>query len=109
MATRKAPSKATKVKKAKAGLLRGVALVEAVMASRDEPLDPMPAAELSPALKRWLEHDGALFALGAAEPFSEMVAREFGEEWAEISAELEELKAPVVLFEGWTDAHGEYT
>ncbi|MFT3713910.1 MAG: hypothetical protein QM817_40130 [Archangium sp.] len=115
----------------KKAVLRGVELVEAVMKSRDEELEPMPAAQLSklklgkrplsPALKKWLEHDGELFTLGTPEPFVEMVEREFGEEWAEIFGELKELKDPVVLFEGWgsdsrrflylgkTDALGEYT
>jgi hypothetical protein len=113
-------------------LLRGVELVDAVMAKRradGEPLVPAsPEAiageqfELSPALRRWLENDSEMFTLGAPQSFAEMIKAEYGEEWIEAFGPVVELLTePVVLFEGWgsdsrrmiylgsRDASGEYT
>jgi hypothetical protein len=123
---------ATKKQKA---LLRGVPLVEAVMAYRKgkrEKLAGLPAAALaklslgdrplSPALEAWLSADAKTFTLGAPTSLLEMVRADFGEEWASCYADLAPLlPAPIVLFEGWgsdsrrflylgkTDALGEYT
>ena len=112
-------------------LLRGVALVEAVMARRREQGEKLEGASReaiealgfppSPALRRWLEHDGALFTLGAPEPLVTLLEREVGV-WAEAFAPLAPyLTGPCVVFEGWgadsrrilylgsTDALGEPT
>lgn len=125
----KAKAKAKPAAKPKAGLLRGVALVEAANAKRTN-LTGMPAKQvaamkfgklpLSPALKRWLELDEDLFTLGEPRSIAELVDSEF-EDWAESFVDLGKyLKEPCVLFEGWgadsrrflylgkTDAHGEY-
>ncbi|MFT3774928.1 MAG: hypothetical protein QM820_57000 [Minicystis sp.] len=118
---------------AASGLLRGVALVDAVMDARrkkGEKLKGTPRAEvdamrfgtapLSPALARWIENDAEMFTLGEPEPLGEMLRREV-DVWAEAFADLEKfLTGPCVLFEGWgcdsrrflylgaTDALGEY-
>ena len=93
--------------------LRGVALVDAAMAARtDGPFvgrsaqlldaDRLGDHPLTPVLRRWLERDDAMFTLGPATSFSELVAAEFGEEWVEAFAPLLPiLTAPCVLFEGW--------
>lgn len=101
-------------KKGKRELLRGVALVDAVMAFREEegeeleglPKDQVKALSfgdkpLSPALRRWLESDGELFELGEPQPFFEMLSNELGAEWAQAFEDMPKLTAPVVLFEGW--------
>lgn len=101
-------------KKGKRELLRGVALVDAVMAFREEEgeeLEGMPGEQLarvtlgdqplSPALRRWLESDADLFELGEPQAFEEMVAAEFGDEWAKAFEDMPKLTARVVLFEGW--------
>lgn len=117
--------------------LRGVALVDAVMADRKknqgakhkgpQPLDPAALAAttlgdrpLTPALRRWLEQDGEMFVLGEPQSLQSLVATEFPE-WEDAFAALYPvLTAPCVLFEGWgadsrrflylgeADAHGEY-
>lgn len=96
-------------------LLRGVALVDAVMAHRrakGETLEGMDAATLekttlggrplTPALRRWLEQDAAMFELADPEPLQSFLENEFGEEWAEMFDPLGKmLTEPVVMFEGW--------
>ncbi|MEZ4247517.1 MAG: hypothetical protein R3B99_04675 [Polyangiales bacterium] len=96
-------------------LLRGVALVDAVMAHRrakGETLEGMDAATLekttlggralTPALRRWLEQDAAMFELADPEPLQSFLENEFGEEWAEMFDPLGEmLTEPVVMFDGW--------
>lgn len=112
--------------------LRGVALVDAVMAKRRAEGEALTGAtadalaneafELSPALRRWLEHDGEMFTLGTPQALGELLAAELDEEWAAMFAPLGKyLTGPCVLFEGWgadsrrflylgsKDAHGEYT
>ncbi|MCA9614502.1 MAG: hypothetical protein KC586_17220, partial [Myxococcales bacterium] len=95
-------------------LLRGVALVDAVMAHRrakGETLEGMDAATLekttlggralTPALRRWLEQDAAMFELADPEPLQSFLENEFGEEWAEMFDPLGEmLTEPVVMFDG---------
>lgn len=113
-AAKKPTVKKPMAKAAPKALLRGVALVDAVMAARrakGERLEGMSKAELSatrfgerslsPALVRWLESDAGMFTLGASEPLGEMLEREVGV-WAEAFEELSKyLEGPVVLFEGW--------
>jgi hypothetical protein len=124
---------AAKQQVAPSDLLRGVALVDAVMASRrgkGEKLSGMPAAQvastrlgdkpLSPALARWLESDATMFTLGEPQSIGELLESEF-DGWAEAFEDLAKyLEGPCVLFEGWgcdsrrflylgaTDDHGEY-
>ncbi len=128
----KPPAKAAKAK-APSKTLRGVALVDAVMAFREgkgEKLTGRPAKKLAatklgefpltPALERWLSRDDDTFTLGEPQSFLEMMEQEFPE-WVEGYAPIApRLPAPVVLFEGWgsdsrrflylgkTDSHGEY-
>lgn len=135
MATKKTAKKVVKAKapsKAKT-VLRGVALVDAVMAHREgkgEKLNGRPAKKLAatklgklpltPALERWLSRDDDTFTLGEPQSFLEMMEQEFPE-WVDGYAPIApRLPAPVVLFEGWgsdsrrflylgkTDSHGEY-
>jgi len=128
--------RAVKAKRAKqGGLLRGVALVDAVMEQRrrkGEKLVGTPAAELakltvgglplSPALHAWLMADAETFTLGEPQTLVEMVRADFGDDWAQMYGELTPmLPEKIVLFEGWgsdsrrflylgkTDEHGEYT
>lgn len=134
MATKKKVTKPTTAKK-KTELLRGVALVEAVMkfrAKKGEKLVGVPAKKLdamtlggrplSPALKAWLAADAKSFTLGKPTTLPKMLREEFGEHEVENYAEVADvLPNPIVLFEGWgadsrrfmylgeTDAHGEYT
>lgn len=133
MATKKKVTKPTAKKKTE--LLRGVALVEAVMkfrAKKGEKLVGVPAKKLdamtlggrplSPALKAWLAADAKSFTLGKPTTLPKMLREEFGEHEVENYAEVADvLPNPIVLFEGWgadsrrfmylgeTDAHGEYT
>jgi len=114
------------------GLLRGVALVDAVMQSRTgKPLTGLSAKQvaamtlgdkpLSPALKRWLELDKDMFTLGEPQSLHELLDSELDDEWASSFTRLAKfLKEPCVLFEDWgsesrrflylgkTDEHGEY-
>lgn len=115
-------------------LLRGVALVDAVMAHRraqGEEFTGLPADQLAamklgdrpltPALRRWLEHDDDTFTLGEPQSFLEMLRAEFGDGEAALYQEIaDDLPAPLMVFEGWgadsrrflylgqTDSHGEY-
>lgn len=133
-AKKKPTLKAPRAKK-KEGLLRGVALVEAVMtfrAKKGEKLVGLPAKKLdamtlggrplSPALKAWLAADAQMFSLGEPTTLPDLLRDDFGEYvvegYADVAAVLPE---PIVVFEGWgadsrrfmylgkTDAHGEYT
>ena len=96
-------------------LRRGVELVDAVMKHRrdaGESFEGLPADELkntklgtqplSPALERWLAADAEYFSLSEPMTLRELLVQEFGEDWAEAFEPLpSELKAPVVLLEGW--------
>lgn len=130
MATKKKAAK-----KPQKELLRGVALVDAVMqfrAKKGEKLVGVPAKKLdamtlggrplSPALRAWLAADAKTFTLGKPQTLPEMLRSEFGEHEVESYAEVAAvLPKPIVLFEGWgadsrrfmylgeADAHGEYT
>ena len=130
MATKKKAAK-----KPQKELLRGVALVDAVMklrAKKGEKLVGVPAKKLdamtlggrplSPALRAWLAADAKTFTLGEPQTLPEMLRSEFGEHEVEHYAEVAAvLPKPIVVFEGWgadsrrfmylgeTDAHGEYT
>lgn len=130
MATKKKAAK-----KPQKELLRGVALVDAVMqfrAKKGEKLVGVPAKKLdamtlggrplSPALRAWLAADAKTFTLGEPQTLPEMLRSEFGEHEVESYAEVAAvLPKPIVLFEGWgadsrrfmylgeADAHGEYT
>lgn len=130
MATKKKAAK-----KPQKELLRGVALVDAVMklrAKKGEKLVGVPAKKLdamtmggrplSPALRAWLAADAKTFTLGEPQTLPEMLRSEFGEHEVEHYAEVAAvLPKPIVLFRGWgsdsrrflylgeTDRHGEYT
>ncbi len=142
MATKKKTAKPSAKKKpaakaapAKKGVLRGVALVDAVMkfrAKKGEKLVGVPAKKLdamtlggrplSPALKAWLAADAKSFTLSEPTTLPALLRDDFGEylveDYAEVSAVLPQ---PIVVFEGWgadsrrfmylgkTDAYGEYT
>jgi hypothetical protein len=114
-------------------VLRGVALVDAVMALRraqGEELRGLPAEQvaamrlgdrpLSPALARWLAADADMFTIGEPQALHELLDAELGV-YAEWFAELGRyLQEPCALFVGWgadsrrflylgaTDRHGEY-
>lgn len=117
------------------GLLRGVALIEAVMRQRvkkGETLKGVPQAQLdamtlggrplSPALRAWLAADAKAFRLGPPTTLRDLLREDFGEMTAEGYADvIAVLPAPIAVFEGWgadsrrflylgeTDALGEYT
>ena len=130
MATKKADGK-----KRTKPVLRGVELVEAVMAKRvvdGETLAGYPSNELdklglghkplSPSLRRWLELDADTFKLGEPQSLLELVRRDFGDTWASMYEGIAPLlPEAIVPFEGWgsdsrrflylgkADAFGEYT
>ena len=96
-------------------LRRGVELVDAVMKHRrdaGESFEGLPPDELkqtklgtqplSPALERWLAADAEYFSLSEPMTLRELLVQEFGDDWAEAFEPLpSQLKAPVVLLEGW--------
>ncbi|HEY4241232.1 MAG TPA: hypothetical protein VGM88_15520 [Kofleriaceae bacterium] len=112
--------------------LRGTELVDAALAHKRAGGETLTGAAdldarslgdvpLTPALRRWLEHDDEMFTLGEPMAFGALIAQEFGDEWADGFAELGALfTAPCVLFDGWgsdsrrfvylgaKDEHGEY-
>jgi hypothetical protein len=118
---------------ADSGLLRGVALVDAVMKFRrdeGEKLEGMPPDDLAatslgevpltPALRRWLEQDAEMFELGEPQSLEEFLDAELSE-FADAFEPLSEyLTAKLVVFQGWgadsrraiylgkKDAAGEY-
>ncbi len=95
--------------------LRGVELVDAVMAFRRDKgakLEPTPERVLSnlslgdrpltPSLRRWLEHDGDMFTLLDPVPIRAMLEATYFVDWAESFFPLETvLTAPCALFDGW--------
>ena len=89
-----------------AGVLRGVALVDAVFAERKkrgETFGGSGAADRAPtpALRRWLEQDDELFTLGEPVALRELLDAELPEFADAFEPLAALLGAPCVLFENW--------